>query len=215
MQGGNGDDRFIIDSSNASGVEILDGGEGSDMLDLSSAIGSVYADLGAITPQIWVSASDAASIANANIRLAQATVFREHHRFPWLRSAVRQQQRQYFVWTGNSIGVADSYDGRTGSDTADFSRLLSIFADLSCSRTRFSHRCESVAVAAASTLKVANLASVENIIGTTGSDDIRGDANDKPLFQRRRGDRKETSSRALSGSMAVPDRTPMIFLVRT
>ena len=172
-----GNDRATIDTSNASGIEVIDGGAGKDMLAIGG-VNAVWIDLNWNGVQVWTTDGGIATGANANTMLARITNFEDITDSRGSDVIYGNDLANTFVWTGNAATTADIYAGRGGSDTADFSAAASVWVDLTLLGNEVYTSGKIVAFGAESNTLVANLDSIENIRGTAGSDEVYGDAGD-------------------------------------
>jgi hypothetical protein len=175
---GSGDDYFYLDTTPGSKAVEVFGGDGFDRLNLSSSTSAVWVDLEYSQMEVWTSRTGIANGANANTMIANIASFEQITGTAGSDVILGDSKDNTCIWTGNFSGVADQFVGRGGLDTIDLSNLKSVWIDLNLAANEVYTNGLSVAQGYNSNTVVLNLDSVERIIGTAGSDQIFGDAND-------------------------------------
>lgn len=175
-----GDDTFIIDASAATGIENLFGDQGTDTLDLSQTNAAFWVDFEWQGIQVWTSGGSVATGANANTPLARVSDFERILGSAGSDTIYGNASDNVYRWTGNAPdGTPDFFDGRGGSDTIEIgSARPSIWADLNYAGVQIWTSGGSVSTGASASIAVATVRNVENIMGTSGSDDVFGNAAD-------------------------------------
>jgi RTX calcium-binding nonapeptide repeat (4 copies) len=173
----NGDDNLVIDTSSKS-VLNADGGSGIDTIDLTKATSAIWLDLQYTQMEVWTSGTGVANGATANTMVANIDSFERIIGTAGSDVVLGDAKDNTYVYNGNVSGVADVYFGRGGVDTIDLSSLNSIWVDLNNSANEVYTSGTNVAYGYNSNTVIANLDSVERIIGTAGSDQVFGDAAD-------------------------------------
>jgi Ca2+-binding RTX toxin-like protein len=175
---GSGDDVLLFDSSPLSGPLTARGGVGVDAIDLSSATSAVWMDLQYSQMEVWTSGTGIANGATANTMVANIDSFEKIIGTVGSDVILGDARNNTYIYNGNFSGTADVFFGRGGVDTIDFSSLKSIWVDLDLSANEVFTSGTNVAYSYNSNIVIANLDSVEKIIGTSGSDQVYGDAAD-------------------------------------
>ncbi len=173
-----GNDSLVIDTGASGNILFADGGLGYDSLDVSNAASAVWVDLQYSAMEVWTSGTGIATGANANTMMANISSFEKIIGTAGSDTILGDNADNLYVYNGNFSGTADIFFGRGGVDTIDLSSLSSIWVDLNLSANEVFTSGTAVAYGYNSNQAVANLDSVERIIGTTGSDQVYGDAND-------------------------------------
>jgi RTX calcium-binding nonapeptide repeat (4 copies) len=197
---GGGNDSILIDASNVGGTDSIFGGAGKDLLDLSSATAAFWVDLEYTQMEVWTSGAGIANGATANTMIANLDSFEDIYGSVGSDVILGNSSDNTFVWTGNVPGTADVFFGRGGVDTIDLSALKSIWVDLALSANEVYTNGLDAAQGFNSNTLVANLDSVERIIGTAGSDEIFGDAGDNIFV---------SNGVALDGQVNIPVPVPL------
>ena len=162
-----GDDRL----SYTGGSVTIDGGTGTDTVDFSSFGSAVWVSLAYNGPEIWT--MDRADLSGgawraigdlSNVENLVGTPFSD-----LLRGDGNANVLSY-------TGGFDTLDGGAGLDTADFSRFGSaVWVDLAYAGNEAWTR-DRADVNSGTWREIADLASIENLVGTGGADKLLGDA---------------------------------------
>ena len=180
LVGGAGDDRLVIDATHVSGVDTLSGEAGRDTIDLSGMASAVWVDLQYTSMEVWASGLNFAYGGNANTQVANLDTIENIVGTSGSDTVLGDGLDNSYKYTGNTAGIVDVFYGRGGFDTIDLSLMNSAWVDLNrasynnnvfTSGLNFSYGYNSNSAVLA-------LQTVENIIGTTGSDVIYGDGAD-------------------------------------
>jgi RTX calcium-binding nonapeptide repeat (4 copies) len=175
---GSGDDALLLDAIPLSGPLTARGGSGFDTINLSSAASAVWMDLQYSQMEVWTSGTGIANGATANTMVANIDSFEKIIGTVGSDVILGDAQNNTYIYNGNFSGTADVFFGRGGLDTIDLSSLKSIWVDLNLSANEVFTSGTNLAYGYNSNIVVANIDSVERIIGTTGSDQVYGDAAD-------------------------------------
>lgn len=176
----------MIDSVNTSGLETIDGGTGSDTIDLSSATGAVWLDLTWVGIQVWTSGGAIATGANANTALAKLTGIENIIGTGGSDMVWGNAEANRYTYTGHFGTTADRFFGRDGADTIDMSALgasgAGVWVDLALAGTNVWTSGTAIATGANANTEVMLADSVENVIGTRVRDEIYGTAGNNTYF---------------------------------
>jgi Ca2+-binding RTX toxin-like protein len=173
-----GNDRLVLDASSGAGVASASGDSGHDTIDLSTSASAVWIDLDYSSMEIWTSGSNIANGGNANTQVANVSGFESVIGTAGSDVVLGNAENNTYTYIINTVSASDYFGGRTGSDTINLSALNSIWVDLTFSSNEVYTNGFSVSAGHNANTVIANLDSVENIIGTTGSDIVFGDNND-------------------------------------
>ncbi len=162
VDAGAGDDRIILTASVGFDIDTLDGGTGRDVIDFSAFAQAVWVNLGFAGDEAWTrDFSDILANLN-NIENIIGTAF---------------DDKLIGDGSDNSFGYTGGFDnliGGLGSDTGDFSAYTQgIWASLGFAGFEVWNRDFSATLA--------DLDSIENIVGTAFDDRLIGDGNDNVL----------------------------------
>jgi RTX calcium-binding nonapeptide repeat (4 copies) len=197
---GGGNDTILIDASNIGGTDSIFGGDGKDVLDLSAATSAFWVDLEYTQMEVWTSGTGVANGATANTMISNLDSFENITGSVGSDVILGNSADNTYVYTGNFPGTADVFFGRGGVDTIDLSNLKSVWVDLALTANEVYTNGLTVAQGFNSNTVVANLDSVERIIGTVGSDQIFGDAGDNIFV---------SNGVALDGQFNIPIPVPL------
>jgi Ca2+-binding RTX toxin-like protein len=175
---GYGHDRLILDASAAAGIASVAGDVGHDTIDLSTALAAVWIDLEYSSMEVWTSGNNTANGASANTQVANISGFESIIGTTGSDVVLGDLNDNTYVYNGNTAGVSDVFFGRVGFDSIDLSALTSVWLDLTLGANEVYTNGLSIAAGYNSNTQIANLDSVERIIGTAGSDIMLGDNSD-------------------------------------
>jgi RTX calcium-binding nonapeptide repeat (4 copies) len=178
-----GDDQLILDTSSNSVLSVF-GGFGFDSIDISSATSAIWLDLQYTQMEVWTSGTGVANGANANTMVANIDSFEKIIGTAGSDTILGDAKDNTYTYNGNFSGVADVFFGRGGVDTINLYGLSSIWVDLNNIANEVYTSGTNVAYGYNSNTVIANLDSVERIIGTAGSDQVFGDAADNTFVSR-------------------------------
>jgi uncharacterized protein YjiK len=181
LTGGAGNDTLAIGVRAALDLDTLSGGVGRDTIDLSSLTSAIWLDLNpSAGPQVWTSGANTATGGTATTQVANVDTVENIIGTSGSDTILGNDLDNAYRYNGNTVGTADVFQGRGGSDTIDVSSLSSVWVDLS--RPSYTGNIftngSNVSLAYNSNTLVANLGGVENIVGTSGSDLVYGDGAD-------------------------------------
>jgi len=171
---GEGNDRLEVIDIAAGQIINLDAGYGSDTVDMSGFGWAVWADLEYNGVEIWT--RDANAVTSGTWR---AIVDVENLTGTMGIDVLRGNDRanSFFFVGEQGIGGMDTYDGRDGSDTVDFSQFQSaVWIDLSYTGSHVWTR-DGNDLSSGEWRGIASTFNMENIIGSNHNDELRGDDN--------------------------------------
>lgn len=181
--GNRGNDTFRLDSSAATGLEVIaDFGGGLDVLDFSVAGSAVWVDLMFPGIHVWTSGLGVATGANANTALAYVVGVENITGSFGSDTLYGSNDDNVFDFVGNQPGTPDRIFGRGGTDTIDLSFMRSVWVDLNYAASEVYTSNTAVSTGANASTVLVDLDGVENIIGTNGADHITGDAFNNTFF---------------------------------
>lgn len=168
-------------------ADIYVGRGGSDTADFSSAA-SVWVDLTALANEVYTSGRTVAFGAEANTLVANLDSIENISGTGGSDEIYGDAANNTFssggiARLGSSVQFVERFDGRGGSDTYDLSTstLPSAWVDLTLATEVYSSFLNTSTGANANSA-IADLTAVENIVGTSGSDQFFGDANNNTYF---------------------------------
>ncbi len=175
---GGGDDFANLSVDAQHGILTIYGATGFDTLNFEAATSAIWLDMEYTQMEVWTSGTGIATGANANTMVANIDSFEKIIGTVGSDTILGDSKDNSYIYIGNFSGTADVFFGRGGVDTIDLSILKSVWVDLNYSSNEVFTSGTNLAYGYNSNIVVANLDSVERIIGTTGSDLIYGDAGD-------------------------------------
>ena len=163
-----GDDQL----SYTEGSVTINGGDGTDTVDFSAFGSAVWASLGYPNHQIWT--QDRADLSGGNWRVIGD--------LSNVENLVGTPFSDFLQGDGNAnvlsyTGGLDTLDGEAGADAADFSPFGSaVWVDLTYSGPEAWTR-DTANLTSGTWREIADLAGMENLVGTAQADFLAGDAN--------------------------------------
>jgi Ca2+-binding RTX toxin-like protein len=173
LDGGTGHDTLIY----TDGFDTMDGAGGTDTADFSPFGAAVWVNLAAAGTEAWT--RDGADLASgawrtiaelANVENLVGTDYDDYLR--------GNAGNNTFFYTGG----LDTVDGDAGVDTADFSQFgAAVWVNLAAAGTEAWTR-DDVDLDSGAWREIANLANVENLIGTVYDDFLQGNAGNNAFY---------------------------------
>ncbi len=182
--GGADNDSLIYDS----GFDVLNGEAGTDLADFSAFGSAVWVNLALTSTEAWTSNTSVATGSNANTRIADLVAVENviGTAFSDTLIGIASTTNRLTGGAGNDLirmsstaaaGTVDVFDGGGNTDTADFSMFGSaVWVSLGLANVEAWTSNTTVATTANATTRIADFVSIENIVGTTRTDFILGDA---------------------------------------
>jgi Ca2+-binding RTX toxin-like protein len=177
FDGGEGNDRLIgAYEYSLSRIDVMRGGTGTDTADFSSHGNALWIDLSYAGREVWT--RDRADLTSG--------AWREVADLDSIENLVGSGAND-MLW-GNAVanalfytGGRDTFDGRGGIDTVDFSRFGSaVWVDLTYAGTEAWTR-DASDLRSGTWREIADLSNIENLVGTAQSDFLAGNAESNVL----------------------------------